>query len=124
MQYQKDLPYQTDRYIGPERKCASIRIAAAKAKTAAAKTSEMEARSDYDRNEQRPEILRLYASNFLYNAAGAVTAMRLGNGRWTGLDIAWVSCRFDAPRERASPGKMSFKLYVTTSLMITLQEKQ
>lgn len=82
MQYQKDLPYQTDRYIGPERKCASIRIAAAKAKTAAAKTSEMEARSDYDRNEQRPKLLRPYASNFLYNAAGAVTAMRLGNGRW------------------------------------------
>ncbi|MBL8125178.1 MAG: hypothetical protein JNJ39_13825 [Blastocatellia bacterium] len=44
--------------------------------------SDMEARSNYDRNEQRPDILRPYASNFLYNAAGAVTAMRLGNGRW------------------------------------------
>ena len=90
----------------------------------AARMSDMEARSNYDRNEQRPDILRPYASNFLYNAAGAVTAMRLGNGRWTGLDVACVSRRFDAARERASPGKMSFKLYVTTSLMITLQEKQ
>ena len=24
--------------------------------------------------------------------------MRLGNGRWTGLDVACVSCRFDAAR--------------------------
>ena len=62
--------------------------------------SDMEARSDYDRNEQRPEILRPYASNFLYNAAGAVAAMRLGNGRWTGLDVAWVSRRFDAATAR------------------------
>ena len=83
------------------------------------KTSDVEARSEYDWNEQRPEILRPYASNLLYNAAGAVTAMRLGNGRWTGLDIAWVSCRFDAPRERESPGKMNLRQHVTTSLMIT-----
>ncbi|MBV6496997.1 MAG: hypothetical protein DYH05_08735 [Acidobacteria bacterium ACB1] len=28
------------------------------------------------------DILRPYATNFTYNAAGAVTQMRLGNGRW------------------------------------------
>ena len=60
----------------------------------------MEARSEYDRNEQGPDILRPYASNFLYNAAGAVTAMRLGNGCWTGIDVACVRCRFDAARAR------------------------
>ena len=35
-----------------------------------ARTNETEDRCEYDRNEQRPEILRPYASNFLYNAAG------------------------------------------------------
>ena len=60
----------------------------------------METRSDYDRNEQRPEILRPYASNFLYNAAGAITAMRLGNGRWTGLDVACASRNLDAAKAR------------------------
>ena len=61
---------------------------------------DMETRSEYDWNEQGPEILRPYASNFLYNAAVAITAMRLGNGRWTDLDVACVSRRFDAAKAR------------------------
>lgn len=86
------------------------------------KTSEMEARSDYDRNEQRPEILRPYASNFLYNAAGAVTSMRLTDA---GLALTSPASAADlTQRERESPGTMSFRLHVTTALMITLQEKQ
>ena len=35
-----------------------------------ARTNETEDRCEYDRNEQIPSILRPYASNFLYNAAG------------------------------------------------------
>ena len=33
------------------------------------------------------DFYRPYASNFLYNAAGAVTAMRLGNGRWENTEF-------------------------------------
>ncbi len=33
------------------------------------------------------DFYRPYASNFLYNAAGAVTAMRLGNERWENTEF-------------------------------------
>lgn len=33
------------------------------------------------------DLYRPYASNFLYNAAGAVEAMRLGNGRWENTEF-------------------------------------
>ena len=37
----------------------------------------------------------------MYNAAGAATAMKLGNGCWIGLDVAYVSRRHDAAVRRS-----------------------
>ena len=52
-------------------------------------------------NKNSSDFLRTFASNFAYNAAGAVTAMKLGNGCWTGLDVACISRRFDAAVRRS-----------------------
>jgi len=37
----------------------------------------------------------------MYNAAGAVTAMKLGNGCWTGLVVTYISRRHDAAVRRS-----------------------
>jgi len=46
------------------------------------------------------ETYRNFPNGFIYNRAGVVTAMKLGNGCWTGLDVACVSRRHDAARAR------------------------
>ena len=60
-------------------------------------------------NKNSSDFLRTFASNFAYNAAGAVTAMKLGNGSGAtitelseivGLDQSNAGRRFDAARQK------------------------